>query len=77
MSLKNTCVEGCSLPSSPNDLKVLVYQLKKEVYNLATKTEAKLLTHDGKIAELCKYVKDNLSNTIRCLLESMMENRRT
>ena len=25
----------------------------------------------GKIAELCKYIKDNLSNTIRCMLDNM------
>lgn len=27
----------------------------------------------GKIAELCKYIKDNLSNTIRCMLDNMIE----
>ncbi len=27
----------------------------------------------GKIAELCKYIKDNLSNSIRCLLANMEE----
>lgn len=26
----------------------------------------------GKIAELCKYIKDNLSNSIRCLLDTML-----
>ena len=26
----------------------------------------------GKIADLCKYIKDNLSNTIRCMLDSML-----
>lgn len=68
----NSCVEGCSLPSSPNDMKILLNQLKREVEGLIKTTEAKLLRHDGKIAELCKYLKDNLSNTIRCLLDSMM-----
>lgn len=68
----NSCVEGCSLPSSPNDLKVVVMQLRREVENLTKTTEAKLLCHDGKIAELTKYIKDNLSNSIRCLLDSMM-----
>ena len=28
----------------------------------------------GKIAELCKYIKDNLSNSIRCLLDTMLQN---
>ena len=66
-----TCVEGCSLPSTPNDIKILINQLKREVEELMNTTEAKLLCHDGKIAEMCKYIKDNLSNSIRCLLDSM------
>lgn len=68
----NSCVEGCSLPSSPNDLKILLNNIKREVDELVKTTEAKLLYHDGKIAELTKYIKDNLSNSIRCLLDSMM-----
>lgn len=71
MSITNSCVEGCNLPSTPNDIKILLKQIKREITELATTTEAKLLCHDGKIAELCKYIKDNLSNTIRCLLDSM------
>lgn len=67
----NSCVEGCDIPSTPNDLKILVKHLKREVDELVKNTEAKLLIHDGKIAELCKYLKDNLSNTIRCLIDSM------
>ena len=67
----NSCVEGCSLPSSPNDLKILLNQLKREVKELATTHEKDFLKHDGKIAEMCKYIKDNLSNSIRCLLDSM------
>ena len=31
----------------------------------------------GKIAELCKYIKDNLGNTLRCILDTMLSNRRT
>ena len=67
----NSCVEGCSLPSTPNDLKILVTQLKREVEGLVKTTDDKLLRHDGKIAEMCKYIKDNLSNSIRCLLDTM------
>lgn len=67
----NTCVEGCNIPSSPNDIKILLMQIKREVDELVKTTEAKLLLHDGKIAEMCKYIKDNLSNSIRCLLDSM------
>lgn len=76
MSNTNNCVEGCDLPSTPNDLKILVCQLKREVEKLMKETNAKLLVHDGKIAELCKYIKDNLSNTIRCMLDTMLSNRR-
>jgi len=73
MSITKSCVEGCSLPSTPNDIKILLKQIKREIKELATTTEAKLLCHDGKIAEMCKYIKNNLSNTIRCLLDSMLE----
>lgn len=48
MSNKNNCVEGCELPSTPNEIKVLLMQLKKEVKELITKTDAKLLCHDRK-----------------------------
>jgi len=63
--------EGCSLPSSNNELEILMRNLKREVKELATSTETKLLRHDGKIAEMCKYIKDNLSNSIRELIDNM------
>lgn len=71
MENKYICEEGCSLPSSSNEIEILVRQLKREVSKLINETEAKLLLHDGKIAEMCKYIKDNLSNSIRDLLDSM------
>lgn len=46
MSNINNCVEGCDLPSTPNDLKILVKQLKREVEELMKTTNAKLLCHD-------------------------------
>lgn len=67
----NSCVEGCNFPSAENDIKILLMQIKREVDELVKTTEAKLLMHDHKIAELCNYIKDNLSNTIRCLVDSM------
>jgi hypothetical protein len=72
--MNNICnyEEGCSLPSSPNELEILMRQLKREVEYLTLTTEAKLLCHDDKIAEMCKYIKDNLSNSLRSLLDSMM-----
>ena len=71
MNNNYNCVEGCDIPSTPNDIKILLKNLKLEVEKLSKTTEAKLLKHDGKIAELCKYLKDNLSNSIRCLLDSL------
>lgn len=71
MKNTNICEEGCSLPSSSNELEILVRQLKREVAKLINETEAKLLLHDGKIAEMCRFIKDNLSNSIRELLDSM------
>lgn len=61
----------CNLPSDSNESKILLSQILREVKELSTTTEAKLLLHDGKIAELCIYVKNNLSNTIRTLLDTM------
>ena len=66
------CEEGCSLPSSSNEMEVLLRQLKREIKSIAANHEKDFLKHDGKIAEMCKYIKDNLSNTIRNLLDSMM-----
>lgn len=48
MSVNNNCVEGCDLPSTPNDIKILLKQIKREVAELITNTEAKLLCHDRK-----------------------------
>lgn len=75
MSICDEIKEGCELPSSPNDIKILLKQIKKEVDRIVNETEAKLLLHDGKIAELCRYIKDNLSNTLRCMFADMEANR--
>lgn len=61
----------CSLPTDPNELKVLVCQLQREVEELIKSTEATLLAQNGKIAECCKYLKEHLSNSIKCLLADM------
>lgn len=71
------CEELNELPSCPNDMKILLKQIKMEVEKLTTNTEAKLLIHDGKIAEVIHYIKDNLSNTLRCMLADMEFKRRT
>lgn len=63
------CNEECF--STPNDIKILLKKMIDKMETLEEDTEAKLLLHDGKIAELCKYLKDNLYNTIRCMLADM------
>lgn len=60
------------LDVSDNELKIYVKQLKREVEALSETTEATLLLHDGKIAELCNYITTNLSNSLRCLLDSLI-----
>ncbi len=67
----NCCKEGCSLPSSNNEYNILLENLKREVTKLMNDTTAKLLCQDKKIAELCVYIKNNLSNSIRELLDNM------
>lgn len=73
----NICEEINNLPSCPNDLKIVVAQLKRETEKLMKDTTTTLLIHDGKIAELCKYIKDNLGNSLRCMLDTMLTSRRT
>lgn len=70
------CVEGCDLPSAPNDLKVIMCQLKKEVDKLLKTTDARILKLEGDMSELCVYIKNNLCNSLRCLLNDMLESRR-
>lgn len=64
----------CSLDTSSNELEILLRQLKRELAELVKSTEYKLLQHDGKIAEMCVYLKTNLSNSIRELLDTMLTN---
>ena len=73
----NICEEIGGLPSSSNEIKVLIFQLKRETEKLMKDTTATILIHDGKIAELCKYIKDNLGNSLRCMLDTMLSTRRT
>ena len=69
----SNCCGGISLPSHDNELEVLVRQLYKEVQELMKTTTAKLLCQDKKIAETMVYIKNNLSNALRILLNSMLE----
>lgn len=64
---------GISLPSHDNELEILVRQLQKQVKELLDLTNKKLLCQDKKIAETMVYVKNNLANALRLLLNSMLE----
>ena len=67
------CCGGESLPSYNNEIEVLIRQLKREVKELLKTTQAKLLCQDKKIAETMVYIKNNLSNSLRNLLDSMIQ----
>lgn len=69
----SNCCGGISLPSHDNELEVVVRQLTKEVKELLQTTEARLLCQDKKIAETMVYIKNNLSNALRNLLNAMLE----
>lgn len=71
--MKNNCCGGTSLPSYNNELEILVRQLQREVEKLMKTTEARLLCQSKKIDETMVYIKNNLSNALRDLLDSMLE----
>lgn len=74
MSKKSMCdCGGISLPSYNNELEILVRQLQREVEQLMKTTEARLLCQSKKIDETMVYIKNNLSNALRDLLDSMIE----
>lgn len=68
---KNNCCDG-GLSSHDNTIEILIRQLKREVAELLKTTQATLLCQDKKIAQLENYVKNNLSNYLRDLLDSML-----
>lgn len=69
----SNCCGGISLPSHSNEIEILIRRLTKEVNDLMKTTEARLLCQDKKIAETMVYIKNNLSNALRLLLNSMLE----
>ena len=60
-----------NMNTGDNKYDVLIAEIKKEIIELCKTSTAKFLFYDGKVAELCTYIKDNLSNSIRCLLSDM------
>lgn len=69
----SNCCGGMSLPSKDDEVAVAIRQLKREVTKLLQTTQAKLLCQDKKIDETMVYIKNNLSNSIRNLLDSMLD----
>lgn len=61
----------CCFNSKDNTNDLLILQLKEEIKKLLEDTQAQLLLQNKKIAETCIYVKENLSNEIRLLLDTM------
>lgn len=70
----NDICKTCNLKSDDESTKLLISQLKREVKKLSADTTAKLLMQDGKIAETCVYIKNNLSNYLRELVAVMTAN---
>ena len=66
------CTEGCDIPSDTNGVKIYVKRLIREFKTYYEDTTKSLLEHDHKIAELCNYLKGNISDSLRCLLDSMI-----
>lgn len=64
----NNC---CSLNSKDETQELLLMQIKREVKNLIEETDLKILNLDGKINDICVYVKDNLSNYLREQIDTM------
>ena len=67
------CCPGMHLSSQDNEIEILVRRLTKEVKDLMKSTEARLLCQNKKIDETMVYIKNNLSNALRELLNSMLE----
>ena len=71
-----------NIPSNFSGLKVVHFSdlhfgttvFYEETKKLVDETQKKLLCQDKKIAETCIYIKNNLSNYIRELIDSMVEN---
>lgn len=63
---------ACTFNKEDTKYDVLILQLHREIKELSESTTAKLLMMDGKIAATCDYIKDNLSQTLRELLDTMI-----
>lgn len=68
---KNCGCGGVDMKSKDNTIEVLIKQLQREVKKLMEETQTKLLCQDKQIAECCTYIKNNLSNYLRDLIDAM------
>ena len=73
MSDRYNCTEGCQIPSDSNEIKIMIKKLDRQVKQFYNDTTKSLLNHDHKLVEMCNTIKTNLSNAIRCLIDSMVE----
>ena len=67
----STLCKECSFNTKDNETDILLAQVKRQVEKLMNDTTATLLKQNNKIAEVCVYIKENLSNEIRTLLDTM------
>lgn len=67
-------MNDCCLKSNDNTIEVLLARIKEEIKELSNSTTVRLLMQDGKIAETCVYIKNNLSNYIREMMNTMEVN---
>lgn len=68
----SSCCGGESLSSCGNgEIDILLMQIKREIKELMQTTEAQLLCQNKKIDETMVYIKNNLSDALRALLDSM------
>ena len=67
----NECNIKCPFVSGDNKYDVLINQLNREIEVIKKTTTAKSLLYENKLNELCVYIKNNLSNELRLLFDSM------
>ena len=68
----NNCINECEGLNTPdNKYEILIAEIKKQVEELCKTSVAKFLMYDEKVAELCTYIKANLTNSIQCLISDM------
>lgn len=64
-------ITDCCMRSDDNTVKILVNDLIREMQKFKEDSTARLLLQDGKIAETCVYIKENLSNYLRDIINDM------